>query len=77
MWQDYLLSVGAVLLSLSMIPMLLNKEKPPLATSVPSALVMSMFVYINTTIDLWVLAVVNGIIALLWYWLAWQKWQSR
>lgn len=77
MWQDYLLSIGAVLLSVSMIPMLRDKTKPPYLTSIPSAIIMTVFVYINTTLDLWVLAVVNGVIALLWYWLVWQRRQLK
>lgn len=76
MWQDYLLSIGAVLLSVSMVPMLRSKAKPPYLTSIPSGLIIASFAIIDTTINLWVLAFINGVVAVMWLWLAWQKWRQ-
>jgi hypothetical protein len=77
MWQDILLSVGTLILGIALIPAAFHKEKPPLATSIPTGLVLYSFGLAYVTLGLWYAFGSVLFNATLWAILAVQKWRKH
>lgn len=73
MWQDYVLTATEVFFCITLIPLLLAKEKPPVSSSVMTggALLVSAAVFF--TLHLWIAGASQTIVGLQWLWLAMQK----
>jgi amino acid permease len=65
-WQDWVLSTGAFLVLLSLLPTLRGPHKPALTTSVMTAVLGSIMTLTLATLGLWLSAVANGAVSLLW-----------
>lgn len=72
-WQDIALSVGQVIFVIFLFPSILSKDKPALATSLITALVLYAFALIDLTISLYVTSITVAATAAGWSILAYQK----
>lgn len=74
MWQDYVISTGQWLFALALIPSIRSKtDKPPMASSLMTAIILSIFAGTFVTLDLTVSAVSSMASALAWWILFFQK----
>ena len=66
-WQDYLLLFGTLLISVVMVPTLLDLDAAvPRMTSVPGAVAVGLFVIAFASLELWLTAIANAVSFLLW-----------
>ncbi len=66
-WQDYLLLFGTLLISVVMVPTLLDPDAVvPRLTSVPGAIAVGLFVVAFASLELWLTAVANAVSLVLW-----------
>ncbi len=72
-WQDYVLMVGGMILWVSIIPMVKASEKPPFLTSIPTSVVLSIFVVCLATLGLYLAAFSTSFTATLWWILVFQR----
>ncbi len=75
MWQDYVLTAIQIFFCVTLIPMLLAKEKPPLTSSISTGLILLISSLVLTTLNLWLAAVSQSIVGVQWLILAWQRWR--
>ena len=73
MWQDYVLTVVQIFFCITLIPMLLAKEKPPFASSISTGLTLLVCAAVFTTLHLWLSAISQTIVGIQWLVLAWQR----
>ena len=73
MWQDYVIAFGQVVMSASLIPMIFQKEKPTLWTSIPTVVVCAVFSFTFATLGLWFSVVASGAGSTMWLILAVQR----
>ncbi len=71
-WQDYVLMVGGMILGVSIIPMIRARNKPPFLTSVPTSVILSVFVVCLATLKLYLAAFSTTCTATLWWILVFQ-----
>ncbi len=71
-WQDIVLMVGGFFFAVSLIPAVISSNKPPVATSLPTGMVLIIFVIVYTTLHLWLAALSVGLTGLIWLILAFQ-----
>jgi hypothetical protein len=76
-WQDYVLMVGGMILWISIVPMVRAKEKPPFLTSIPTSVILSIFVACLATLGLYLAAFSTTFTAALWWVLVFQRAQRR
>ncbi len=76
MWQDYVLTLVSIFFCITLIPMLLAKEKPPLASSIPTGLALLVSAAIFMTLHLWLTTTFQTIVGIQWLILAYQKWNA-
>jgi hypothetical protein len=70
-WQDMVFLVGNLVLGAVLIPTLLDENvEIPLKTSVPTALVLSIFAASYFTLELYFSAVSTAVIAAMWLYIA-------
>jgi hypothetical protein len=77
MWQDYLLTIVQVFFCLTLIPMLLAKEKPPLLTSIPTGIALLVSAFTFFTLHLWLTAASQAVVGVQWLVLAVQRASRR
>lgn len=66
-WQDYLLLFGTLVISVVMVPTLLDADASvPRMTSVPGAFAVFLFVIAFASLELWLTAIANAVSFLLW-----------
>ena len=73
MWQDYLLTAVQVFFCLTLIPMLIAKEKPPLASSISTGLTLLISAAVFVTLHFWLTAISQTVVGIQWLTLAYQK----
>ncbi len=73
MWQDYILTAVQFFFWIAIIPMLLAKEKPPLASSIPTGIILLIAAGATATLHLWFAAISQAITGLEWLALAYQR----
>lgn len=73
MWQDYALTVIQIFFCITLIPILFVKEKPPLASSISTGLVLLVSASVLATLHLWLAAISQAIVGIQWFILAWQR----
>lgn len=76
-WQDIVFSVGTVIFSVSLIFSIRSENKPHLLTSFMTGSVMIVFVFTYFTLGLLFATVTALINAMMWYTLAWQKYNQQ
>lgn len=72
-WQDVVLTVGAVLFIIALIPAVRSREKPSIFTSFLSAAVLTSFEVVYISLEFWFALIVNGCLATLWFIIGLQK----
>ncbi len=72
-WQDYVLMLGGMILWISIIPMIRAKEKPPFLTSIPTSVILTIFVVCLVTLHLYLAAFSTGGTAIFWWVLVFQR----
>jgi hypothetical protein len=73
-WQDALIAFGNFVMAAALIPSIRSRaDKPPLATSVPSAVFLTSFGIAFLTLGLWLAMVGVWSGAVCWWVLAWQR----
>ena len=73
MWQDIVLTVGGIIFAVALVPSVFSKNKPSLWTSLSTALVLYVFVFVYFSLSLWFSAVTTFITASFWLTLYIQK----
>ena len=76
-WQDLVLSGAAFVVTLSLIPTILGKDKPALATSILTTTVIALVSFAFATLHLWAAALTNGLASAAWLVLALQKFRQN
>lgn len=66
-WQDIVLTVGGIFLSLSLIPFMFHEHKPPKHTSICSFAVLLIFSVCYATLGLWLTAVFTFFTSVCWF----------
>ena len=66
-WQDIVLMIGGFIFAPSLLVSIINKAVIPTATSLPTALVLTVFVACYLTLGLRLAAFSTGVTALCWY----------
>jgi hypothetical protein len=73
-WQDALIATGNFLMAVALVPSIRSREeKPPLATSVPTAFFLTSFGIAFATLGLWLAMAGVWSGAVCWWILAWQR----
>lgn len=72
MWQDWIFALGSVVFMVALIPALRATEKPPVSTSLMTAMVLEIFATTQATLHLYVASIASVILAFEWATLAWQ-----
>lgn len=75
-WQDGVFTIGSFILMLTLLPMLRQKAKPPLTSSVPIAFVLYAFAFTYVTLHFVLAPIVEDIQATMWAWMGWQRYQA-
>ena len=65
-WQDILITAGTFVLSVAMIPTLRGSQKPPIASSIPTALVLASFSIAFVTMGLTASCIGAAIQSIVW-----------
>lgn len=76
-WQDVVLSVGAVMFGVLLLPAIRAKDKPPVLTSAGTGLVLCTWVVVFASLELWFSATCQAVVAIEWGVIAWQKIRQR
>lgn len=76
-WQDWVFSIGNWIFSIALIPAILDKEKPPVSTSLTNTVVLFVMAFTFSTLTLWLSAISIGINGILWFVLAIQKFKQK
>ncbi len=76
-WQDVVLTVGAVLFGVLLLPAIRSKDKPPVLTSAGTSLVLFTWVVVFASLELWFSATVQAVVAIEWGVIAVQKIRKR
>ncbi len=74
-WQDYVFVVGNLVFIAALIPSIVGKDKPAIATSILTSITLYTFAFSFATLSLWGSAVLTFIVASLWLTLAFQKYK--
>jgi hypothetical protein len=75
-WQDILLTTGAWIFIIALIPAIRAKAKPPAATSLLTAIVLAIFSTCYLSFGLYISAISGSITAICWLILFFQKLNS-
>ena len=76
MWQDMVFAGGAVILGASMIPMIRDRQKPPIKAAVVTTAVLVSYAVAEWTIDLTTAAAVTSLQIIGWMTLGYQRWKQ-
>jgi len=76
-WQDVVLSAGNLFFCFTLIPMLRHPDKPPVLTSMPTALALLAGGFVFATLHLWLTALTQTIQGLQWIALAFKNSRSN
>lgn len=72
-WQDWVLTAGAIAFIVALAPSVLSKDKPALTTSLLTGTVLAIYTIVYVTLSLWLSAITLAITSLTWFILAYQK----
>lgn len=76
-WQDILIGSAQAMLAIGLVPAIIHHHKPPLTTSLVTALGMAAFAVAFSTLGLWWSTAMSLVQFVLWITLALQKRRSR
>lgn len=72
-WQDYVLTAGAWIFIIALIPAIRGKEKPPASTSIITGSILAVYALVYSTLGLWISVISTAALSLSWFILAVQK----
>ena len=72
-WQDYVLTAGAWIFIIALIPAIRGKEKPPASTSIITGSILAVYALVYATMGLWISVVSTSALSISWFALAVQK----
>ena len=75
-WQDWVFFLGGLIVLASLIPTLRGHQKPALATSMISFVLIAIFAFTMATLGLWLSGLVNAAMSLAWGTLALQRYRA-
>lgn len=75
MWQDYIFTIGSFVFIIALIPSILSKDKPAIASSISTALVLTIFSFTYFSLSLWLTTITTAGTAMAWHILAFQKYR--
>lgn len=73
LWQDWVFGVGAIIFAAALVPSILGKDKPSLATSIPTGTILMVYAFTQASLSLWFAAVTSVLAGVLWFTLAIQR----
>lgn len=74
-WQDWILTLGTLVLIVALFPSILGKDKPAISTSLMTGTILLIFAFVYFTLSLWFTAFTTTIACILWAILAFQKYK--
>ncbi|MEK7603460.1 MAG: hypothetical protein AAB459_04455 [Patescibacteria group bacterium] len=77
MWQDKVIAACQLLFFFTMLPSILSKHKPALATSIMNCVLVTVIVFCFFTLDLWYSVATAIPASAAWFILAVQKFRLR
>ena len=77
MWQDILIMCGGFILATSLLPTVLSKDKPPIATALPLCLVLGAYAVAFATLGFWLSMTTMTLQSILWGIVTIQKWRKH
>lgn len=72
-WQDLVFGTGQIIFVLALIPTIIGKSKPEFSTSLLNSIILLLFAYTYSTLNLWTSVITSIILFLAWSTLAVQK----
>jgi len=76
-WQEVVFTVGGFVFFIALLPSIFSKNKPAFATSIMTAIFLTLFVVAFATLDLWWSAAAQALGALAWWVLTIQSFKLR
>lgn len=77
MWQDYVFLIGGIIADIALVPMIFHKNKPPLTTSIPTAVIIIAYCFSYATLNLYFATFIAATTGVIWTILAIQKARSK
>lgn len=77
LWQDWTISIGQIVLAAALIPTIKSKEKPPLSTSLITAIMIGTIAFCFSTLQLWFSASTAGLSSFAWFFISYQKFNQK
>ena len=74
-WQELVFFLGQMIFNISLLPSIFSKDKPALITSMLTATVIFVYVFVYGSLSLWLTGISVGTTGLLWAVLAYQKYR--
>ncbi len=76
-WQDWVISIGQIVLAIALIPTIRSKDKPPLSTGITTAIAIGTISLTFLTLGLWFSAATAGLASSGWFFISYQKYRQR
>lgn len=76
-WQDALIAIGQWIFLIALFPSILSKDKPALATSLMTGVILAAFALAYLSLSLWASAVSVAMVSAGWFTLAIQKYRGN
>lgn len=66
-WQDVVFMIGGFVFAPSLLFMIRAKDKPPVATSLPTAIVLTVYLLLYATMGFWLALASTALTAVAWW----------
>lgn len=76
MWEDYVTSVGNIVVALSLINTIRDEQKPPLSTSIPTMICVLGFAASSFSLGLYLSTGILAVVFVIWAVIAWQRFRQ-
>lgn len=74
-WQDIVIAVVQWVFALTLLPSVLSEDKPALATSVLTGIVLAVLAFTFSTLNLWNATLSTAVVSIMWWILAFQSYR--
>ena len=75
-WQDWVFFLGGLIVLVSLLPTIRGTQKPALATSLTTFVLVAIFAVTMASMNMWLSALINAAISLAWGVLALQRYRN-
>ncbi len=76
-WQDAVFTFGQLFFFASLIPTIRGKEKPAFLTGFVTSMVLTIYVFIFWTLDLYMSVFFTALLASAWWVVTYQSWHKK